>query len=152
MLHKHIKIFVIVFVFFFSLDSHKLLNAQGNEAASAVVKQIEFKGNDRVSSSTIKAAIKTNQGDIYDPKAISQDVDAIWLLGFFDNIEVEVEPYEDGVKVIFLVLERPVIKSILFAGNGGVKTRKLRETIQLFTKIGRRQNSRDLSEQRIFTH
>jgi len=131
MTYKHIKIFAIVFVFFLFLDSHKLLNAQGNEGVSAVVKKIEFKGNDRISSSTIKAAIKTNQGDIYDPKAISQDVDAIWLLGFFDNIEVEVEPYEDGVKVIFLVLERPVIKSILFAGNGGVKTKKLRETIQI---------------------
>ena len=96
MSYKQIKIVAIVFAVFLSLDSFKLLNAQGNEAASAVVKKIEFKGNDRVSSSTIKAAIKTNQGDIYDPKAISQDVDAIWLLGFFDNIEVEVEPYEDG--------------------------------------------------------
>jgi outer membrane protein insertion porin family len=131
MSHKHIKIFATVFIFFLLLDSHKLLNAQGNEAASAVVKKIEFKGNDRISSSAIKAAIKTDQGDIYDPQAISQDVDAIWLLGFFDNIEVEVEPYEDGVKVIFLVLERPVIRNIFFAGNDKVKTNKLREAIQI---------------------
>ena len=131
MSYKQIKIVAIVFAVFLSLDSFKLLNAQGNEAASAVVKKIEFKGNDRVSSSTIKAAIKTNQGDIYDPKAISQDVDAIWLLGFFDNIEVEVEPYEDGVKVIFLVLERPVIKSIVFVGNDEVKTKKLSDAIQI---------------------
>lgn len=131
MSYKDFKILAIVFVVFFSLDSLKLLNAQGTETASAVVKKIEFKGNDRVSSSTIKAAIKTNQGDIYDPKAISQDVDAIWLLGFFDNIEVEVEPYEDGVKVIFLVLERPVIKSISFTGNDEVKTKKLGEALQI---------------------
>ncbi|GAX62194.1 outer membrane protein Omp85 [Candidatus Scalindua japonica] len=131
MLQKYIITFAIVFVFFLSLDSNKPLNAQGSEAVSAVVKKIEFKGNDRISSSTIKAAIKTNHGDIYDPKAISQDVDAIWLLGFFDNIEVEVESYEDGVKVIFLVLERPVIKNIFFAGNGQVKTKKLREAIQV---------------------
>ena len=52
-------------------------------------------------------------------------------MGFFDNIEVEVEPYEDGVKVIFLVLERPVIKNIFFAGNDEVKTKKLREAIQI---------------------
>ncbi len=129
--YKHIKIFTIVLVFFFSLDSFTLLNAQGNENVSAVVKKIEFKGNNRISSSAIKAAIKTNQGDIYDPKAISQDVDAIWLLGFFDNIEVEVEAYENGVKVIFLVLERPVIKNISFVGNGKVKTKKLREAIQI---------------------
>jgi len=45
--------------------------------------------------------------------------------------KVEVEPYEDGVKVIFLVLERPVIKSISFVGNDEVKTKKLRDAIQI---------------------
>ena len=131
MSYKQIKIFAIVFVLFFALDGGKLLNAQGNENVSAIVKKIEFKGNSRISSSAIKAAIKTNHGDVYDPKAISQDVDAIWLLGFFDNIEVEVEAYEGGVKVIFLVLERPVVRSIFFAGNAEVKTKKLREGIQI---------------------
>ena len=131
MSYKQIKIFAIVFVLFFALDGGKLLNAQGNESVSAIVKKIEFKGNSRISSSAIKAAIKTNHGDVYDPKAISQDVDAIWLLGFFDNIEVEVEAYEGGVKVIFLVLERPVVRSIFFAGNAEVKTKKLRECIQI---------------------
>ncbi len=131
MSYKHIKIFAIVLALFFTLDGVRILNAQGNEGVSAIVKKIEFKGNSRISSSTIKTAIKTNHGDIYDPKAISQDVDAIWLLGFFDNIEVEVEAYEDGVKVIFLVLERPVVRSIFFAGNDAVKTKKLREGIQV---------------------
>ena len=131
MSYKQIKIFAIVFVLFFALDGGKLLNAQGNENVSAIVKKIEFKGNSRISSSAIKAAIKTNHGDVYDPKAISQDVDAIWLLGFFDNIEVEVEAYDGGVKVIFLVLERPVVRSIFFAGNAEVKTKKLREGIQI---------------------
>ena len=131
MSYKQIKIFAIVFVLFFALDGGKLLNAQGNESVSAIVKKIEFKGNSRINSSAIKAAIKTNHGDVYDPKAISQDVDAIWLLGFFDNIEVEVEAYEGGVKVIFLVLERPVVRSIFFAGNAEVKTKKLRECIQI---------------------
>lgn len=131
MLHKYVLITAVVCVSFLTVESHKLLHAQGNEPAPAVVKKIEFKGNDRISSSTIKAAIKTNQGDIYDPKAISKDVDAVWLLGFFDNIEVEVEAYEGGVKVIFLVLERPVIRSILFVGNDAVKTKKLIEGIQI---------------------
>ncbi len=131
MLIKHIKISAIIFVFIFSIDGLKLLNAQVNQGGVSVVKKIEFKGNSRISSSTIKAAIKTNQGDIYDPQAISKDVDAIWLLGFFDNIEVEVEAYEDGVKVIFLVLERPVVRNIFFAGNDAVKTKKLRAGIQI---------------------
>lgn len=117
--------------YFFLLKDHIPLNAQENEAGKIIIKKIEFKGNRRISSSTIKAAIKTREGDIYEAQAISQDVDAIWLLGFFDNIEVEVEPYEDGIKIIFLVLERPVIKDIIFAGNTKVKTKKLRDVVEL---------------------
>jgi outer membrane protein insertion porin family len=124
-------IIVVAFVVFLPLKNYSTLNAQEDEAAQVIIKKIEFKGNHRISGSTINAAIKTHEGDFYDPQAISQDVDAIWLLGFFDNIEVEVEPYEDGIKIIFLVLERPVVKNINFAGNTKVKTKKLREAVEL---------------------
>ncbi len=124
-------ILAVVFVIFLPLKSYSLINAQENETTQVSIKKIEFKGNHRISGNTINAAIKTNEGDIYDPQAISQDVDAIWLLGFFDNIEVEVEPYEDGIKIIFLVSERPVVKNINFTGNTKVKTKKLREAVEL---------------------
>ncbi len=118
----------VAFIIFLPLS---LINAQENETTQVIIKKIEFKGNHRISGNTIKTAIKTNEGDFYDPQTISQDVDAIWLLGFFDNIEVEVEPYEDGIKIIFLVLERPVVKNINFTGNTKVKTKKLREAVEL---------------------
>jgi outer membrane protein insertion porin family len=124
-------ILAIVFVIFLPLKNYSLINAQENEAPQVIIKKIEFKGNHRISGNTINAAIKTNEGDLYDPQAISQDVDAIWLLGFFDNIEVEVESYEDGIKIIFLVVERPVVKNINFTGNTKVKTKKLREAVEL---------------------
>jgi outer membrane protein insertion porin family len=128
---KYIIIIVVAFFGFLPLKNYSTLNAQENETTQVIIKKFEFKGNHRISGNTIKAAIKTNEGDFYDPQAISQDVDAIWLLGFFDNIEVEVEPYEDGIKIIFLVLERPVVKNIDFAGNTKVKTKKLREAVEL---------------------
>ena len=124
-------ILAVAFIILLPLENYCLLNAQENEAPQAIIRKIEYKGNHRISGNTIKAAIKTNEGDLYDPQAISQDVDAIWLLGFFDNIEVEVEPYQDGIKIIFLVLERPVVKNINFVGNASVKTNKLREAVEL---------------------
>ncbi len=131
MAYKYFIIIFAAFIFFFSTNNQKLLRAQGNSTDSAVVKKIEFKGNSRISSSTVKAAIKTNIGDYYDPQAISQDVDAIWLLGFFDNIEVEVEPFGGGIKIIFLLVERPIVKNILFVGNSDVKTKKLRNVLEI---------------------
>ena len=136
-------ILAIVFVFFLPLKNYSLINAQENEAPLVIIKKIEFKGNHRISGNTINAAIKTNEGDLYDPQAISQDVDAIWLLGFFDNIEVEVESYEDGIKIIFLVVERPVVKNINFTGNTKVKTKKTQRS----RRIKRRRLFKTLSTQ-----
>ena len=119
------------FIILFLLGSYIPLNAQETEVTRPVIKKVEVKGNQRISSATVKSAVKIKEGDMYDPQAMSQDVDAIWLLGFFDNIEVEVEPYEDGIKLVFLVTERPVIKDIIFIGNVEIKTNKLEKAVEL---------------------
>ncbi|MFQ5713104.1 MAG: outer membrane protein assembly factor BamA [Candidatus Scalinduaceae bacterium] len=121
----------LAFIIFLLLGSHVTLNAQETEETRPVIKKVEVKGNQRISTATIKSAVKIKEGDIYDPQAMSQDVDAIWLLGFFDNIEVEVEPYEDGIKLIFLVTERPVVRDVIFIGNRKIKTKKLKEAVEL---------------------
>jgi outer membrane protein insertion porin family len=121
----------LTFIIFFLLWSYIQLNAQETEETRPVIKKVEVKGNKRISTATIKSAVKIKEGDMYDPLAMSHDVDAIWLLGFFDNIEVEVEPYEDGIKLIFLVTERPVVKDIIFIGNREIKTKNLEEAVEL---------------------
>ncbi|MEE9260121.1 MAG: outer membrane protein assembly factor BamA, partial [Candidatus Scalindua sediminis] len=121
----------LTFVIFLLLGSYVPLNAQETEETRPFIKKVEVKGNQRISTATIKSAVKIKEGDIYDPQAMSQDVDAIWLLGFFDNIEVEVEPYEDGIKLIFLVTERPVVRDVIFIGNRKIKTKKLEEAVEL---------------------
>jgi outer membrane protein insertion porin family len=120
-----------LFIIFFLLGTYIPLKAQEAEETRPVIKKVEVKGNQRISAATIKSAVKIKEGDMYDPQTMSQDVDAIWLLGFFDNIEVEVEPYEDGIKLIFLVTERPVVKDIIFIGNMEIKTKKLEEAVEL---------------------
>ncbi len=121
----------LTFIVFLLLGSYIPLNAQESEETRPVIKKVEVKGNQRISTATIKSAVKIKEGDMYDPQAMSQDVDAIWLLGFFDNIEVEVEPYEDGIKLIFLVTERSVVRNVIFIGNRKIKTKKLEEAVEL---------------------
>ena len=62
---------------------------------------------------------------------MSQDVDAIWSLGFFDNIEVELKEAADGLNLIFLVTERALIDDIQFQGNKKIKTKRLEKVIEI---------------------
>src|SRR3990172_7312676 len=90
-----------------------------------IIRKIEVKGNKRISTAAIKAATRVKEGDVYSPEIVSQEVDSIWAMGFFDNIEVKLEDFEDGLKLIFLLTERAVIKEIVFQGNEKLSNKKL---------------------------
>ena len=94
-----------------------------------ILKKIEVRGNKRISNAAIRSIVRSKEGDVYDSNLVSQDVDAIWSLGFFENIEVEIEETADGLNLIFLVSERAVIDKILFSGNKKIKSKKLAKEI-----------------------
>ncbi|MBI2469913.1 MAG: outer membrane protein assembly factor BamA [Planctomycetes bacterium] len=122
-------IVTLVITLYFSYS--KVVCAETQEKIVRIIKKIEIKGNQRISATAIRSSIRVKEGDPYDPQLVSQDVDAIWSLGFFDNIEVELEGLADGLKVVFLVTERAVIDEIQFQGNKKIKTKKLKKQIEI---------------------
>lgn len=108
-----------------------VLSAVTQEKTTRIIKKIEIKGNHRISTAAIKSSIRVKEGDPYDPQMVSQDVDAIWSLGFFDNIEVSLEEIPAGLKLVFLITERTVIDEIQFQGNTRIKTKKLKKQIEI---------------------
>ena len=122
-------IVALVITVYFSYAKVVCAETQGKIVHS--IKKIEIKGNQRISTTAIRSSIRMKEGDPYDPQLVSQDVDAIWSLGFFDNIEVELEELADGLKVVFLVTERAVIDEIQFQGNKKIKAKKLKKQIEI---------------------
>lgn len=122
---------IVVLVITLYFGHVKNLHAESKKNAVPIIKKIEFKGNQRISSSAIRGSISEKEGDPFDPQLISRDVDAIWSLGFFDNIEIEIEELEDGVKLVFHVVERAVLDEIQFQGNKKIKTKKLKKQIEI---------------------
>ncbi|MEK7749376.1 MAG: POTRA domain-containing protein, partial [Planctomycetota bacterium] len=122
-------IIALVITVYFSYA--KVVCAETQGKIVRIIKKIEIKGNQRISTTAIRSSIRAKEGDPYDPQLVSQDVDAIWSLGFFDNIEVELEEMTDGLKVVFLVTERAVIDEIQFQGNKKIKAKKLKKQIEI---------------------
>ncbi|NUO07432.1 MAG: outer membrane protein assembly factor BamA [Candidatus Brocadia sp.] len=118
---------VLVITLYFGYGRVHGAEIQGK--ASRIIKKIEIRGNQRISTAAIRNSIRAKEGDLYDPHVISQDVDTIWSLGFFDNIGVEFEDMPDGLKLIFVVTERVVIDEIQFQGNKKIKAKHLNKQI-----------------------
>ena len=123
---------------------------QGLESLSGVVKQlardigmklfkrekvasVEVTGNKRIESDAVKMIIKTKPGDIYLSKSLSDDLKAVFAMGYFDDIRIETEDTADGKKIIFRVKEKPTIRVIRIKGNKVFKEDKIKENLTVKT-------------------
>jgi outer membrane protein insertion porin family len=80
---------------------------------------------------TIRARIHTREGAPYDPEQVSSDVRSIYELGSVENVTVDAESFEGGIRLTYALAERPLLKTLEFEGNKELKTDDLREKAAL---------------------
>ena len=85
-----------------------------------IIEAIEFRGARRVRQDTLQALIYSRKGDRLDEETLHRDFMALWNSGRFDDIRIEREPGKAGWVIRFVVVERPVIRSIKYEGNKSV--------------------------------
>ena len=110
------------------------LLAVSGAAEDVKVTLIEVQGNKRIETATILAKIKTREGGIFSPVQIKEDIKVLYQLGHFEDVQVKTEGFENGLKVIFLVKEKPLIREITFDGNDELTTEKLKEGLTLLPR------------------
>ncbi len=94
-----------------------------NGQPQAVVERIEFIGNRRIRTDTLKARIFSREGDPYNEDTLRRDFQALWNTQFFEDVKLQVEDSSDrpdGKIIIFNVTERPQIRRIRYEGNKSV--------------------------------
>jgi len=118
-------LFIAVFLVLF------LIRPGRAEEKSIKIKLIEVKGNRRIDSATIRAKIKSKENDLFLPDRLREDLRAVYQMGYFDQVNIETEGFEGGVKVTFIVAEKPFISEIVFDGNKDIKTDDLKEKVTI---------------------
>ncbi len=108
-----------------------------------LVKDVAVQGNRRVQEAVLLNRIVTRPGDTFSPPRLAEDIRSIFALGFFDDVQLRVEDFEGGVRVIFVVAERPFVRDVVFAGNKKVDTAALQERVEV--KLGTVYNPVDVT-------
>jgi outer membrane protein insertion porin family len=98
---------------------------------TVLVRDVGVEGNRRVQEAVILGRVQTKIGTAFNPSAVSEDVRSIFALGFFDDVRVKVDDFEGGVRVIFVVAERPFVRDVDFVGNKRFDATTLQEKIDL---------------------
>lgn len=108
---KRYIVFLTVFLVMFMVSGQ--LAAQSEDQ---VIEAIEISGNEHVMENEIMSEIEIAEGDQFNSDQIKKDMQSIYDLGYFQDITVNFQNYEGGLKVIFEVVENPVIQDINIEG------------------------------------
>jgi outer membrane protein insertion porin family len=103
-------------------------------AGQIIVKELAVQGNRRVQEAVILGRVTAKVGGPFVPARLADDIRSIFSLGFFDDVQAKVEDFEGGVKLTFVVTERPFVRDINFAGNKRLDAATLQEKISF--KLG----------------
>jgi outer membrane protein insertion porin family len=95
------------------------------------VVEVRVEGNTTIPDEAILKLVKTRVGRAPAPKQIKDDVSALYGTKWFFSVAPRYRQTDNGIVVIFEVVERPVLKSVTFHGNEAIKTKKLDELIGL---------------------
>ncbi len=98
-----------------------------------MIKMVEITGNRKINTETIQAKMKSREGTLFSKKNVKDDIKKLYRIGYFDDIRVNIESFEGGVKLTFIFKEKPEIVSMDFQGNKEFKADELRENITLTT-------------------
>ncbi len=90
---------------------------------------ISIKGNQRIEAQAIEKELKSRVGEAYNPDLLDQDIRAIFKMGFFSDVRLEVTSAPEGKSVIFVVAERSFVKRIDIKGNKELKEDELKEQL-----------------------
>jgi outer membrane protein insertion porin family len=105
------------------------LSGQGAQQAPAAaagtptIERIEFQGNRRIRSETLRARIFSRPGDAVNEDALRRDFHALWNTQYFEDMRLEIEDSADKPNqkiIIFYVTERPIVRRIEYKGNKSV--------------------------------
>ena len=85
------------------------------------IDSIRVEGNRRIESEAILAVIESKKGEGLDQEKLDKDLRSVYKMGFFKDVNIEMEDGAAGRIVIFKVTEKPAIGQIVFKGNKAVK-------------------------------
>ena len=90
-------------------------------AADMRIAKIEFKGNRKIESNALSQVIKSAKGNLFSEAELTSDIKAIYKMGYFDDVAVDVTVSPEGKVIVFILKEKALISEIRIKGNKAIE-------------------------------
>lgn len=95
------------------------------------IAEVKTVGLKRIERDAILEKVLNKPGKEYVAANVRTDIDALYGMGYFDDIEISRDAGANGTVLTYSFVERPVINEVLFEGNEKVSTTDLEEVIKV---------------------
>lgn len=95
------------------------------KAEDKIIQEIHVQGLQTLKEKAVRKDVTSKIGDVYSEDKVQKDVEALYNTGKFEEVTLETQemplkkpvPDSTGVRVIFKVTEKPILRRIDFKGN-----------------------------------
>jgi outer membrane protein insertion porin family len=96
--------------------------------------KVSVSGNRYIGQDAILIKVKVKEGDYYRKSLIQEDIKAIYRMGYFEDVRVEVLDLPEGKEIIYVVREKPTIREILITGNREISRDEIKDAFSIKPK------------------
>jgi outer membrane protein insertion porin family len=115
-----------------SLDQIQLSQAApAGELLGRKIQEITVQGSVRIEKEAVLAKLSSKPGVVLTADLLRQDIQTVFALGYFDEVEFLGVPTASGVNLTIQVVERPAISKVSFEGNEKISSEDLNEVVKL---------------------
>ena len=126
------KLYKIFIILFYSLNFIFLFSVSN----ATQIKNIQIKGNERISNETIILFSEFNIGSNITNKKLNQIIKNLYETNFFEDVNVKVLDQ----KLLITVVEAPIIDKVEFAG---IKSDTIKDSLNSFINLKSRSSYND---------
>ncbi|HEY1417597.1 MAG TPA: POTRA domain-containing protein, partial [Myxococcaceae bacterium] len=101
-------------------------------SGSDILTEVRIEGNRRVEPEVIKRALKNKLGRPFDPALTGADIQSLWSLGYFADIQLLTQRLPaGGIAYVVRVVERPSVREWRLQGAEELNKEDLKDTVDL---------------------
>ena len=97
------------------------------QISSNTIQRIEIEGNRHIGRQAIVGKLSIQEGDLFSQEQIRKEIQNLYSLGFFEEVNVDSQLVANEVVVVFQVKEKPFTVEVVYDGNDELSDDKLGE-------------------------
>ncbi|MCA9472025.1 MAG: outer membrane protein assembly factor BamA [Nitrospirales bacterium] len=99
------------------------------------IRAIDIEGAQHIEAQAIASKLTLKIGEPFIPQKIRTEIQRIYGMGFFEDVQVETTKFSDGIQVTFHVKEKPFNVETVFDGNHELSEDTLKEKVTVQSQV-----------------